>query len=50
MTETEKEDMITDNDVLIDDIESELSRLTDDQLELLKDVANGNDTAIDEHR
>ena len=38
-TATEKEEKVKDNDILVESMASKIDNLTDDQLELLKDVA-----------
>ena len=39
MTATEKEEKIKDNDILVESMATKIDNLTDDQLEILKDVA-----------
>ena len=38
-TATEKEEKVKDNDILVESMATKIDNLTDDQLELLKDVA-----------
>lgn len=39
MTATEKEEKVKDNDILVESMATKIDNLTDDQLEILKDVA-----------
>lgn len=39
MTATEKEEKVKDNDILVESMATKIDNLTEDQLEILKDVA-----------
>ena len=47
MSEVKKEDVIADNDVLLDELETEMDHLTKDQLKYLSDIANGREGRLE---
>ena len=47
MSEVKKEDIIADNDVLLDELETEMDHLTKDQLKYLSDIAKGREDRLE---
>ena len=47
MSEVKKEDIIADNDVLIDELETEMDHLTKDQLKYLSDITHGREDRLE---
>ena len=47
MSEVKKEDVIADNDVLIDELETEMDHLTKDQLKYLSDITHGREDRLE---
>ena len=48
VTATEKEEKVKDNDILVESMATKIDNLTEDQLEILKDVAKEVDSNIEE--
>lgn len=47
LTKTEKLDLITDNDELIDDVVAEMGHLTEDQIEVLREVVEEKESTVE---